>query len=497
VEEKLKIAKEFLKQQRYEKARESASQILEVQPENQQASMLLTYSLFGCGRRSVQQGKFEEATSFFDEMLRDYSRQVPKERVERALTYKAMLQYALAKKQIGRSNWGSAKESLQLAIESHRLPAELQLKAKGYMRGCTKQRRLLKRKAKLEGRTLQVAEEEESSEGFGLYVAAKRHLNHGDYELALSCFEAALDCADLSAEREARCEDYIERLEDGEALASDECTWTLEVEKTNSIVDNVTQTVHTLHDASPTPTADLFSQMSTVTVTDKALPTGTSALSEPVAMSLEEPLPANAGERVQVVSQLRRELSKALSVPPSRINILDTAEGSSLVTIAFKDSAVVSVEGDEAGAKAAGAGAGGVGAEDGASEGVGGGTTSRSRTSARGGDVNCAVALADTLVQRYQKQLQDPNSKVCAIHSLNRERSLRLTTSMVAQHEALQVQHGGMVGRDHSVGSQITLWRGSKSAESTVTCRIAGLLGKGTSGTVYKVGNLLRSSFIF
>jgi tetratricopeptide (TPR) repeat protein len=550
VDEKLKIAKEFLKQQRYEKAREYVIEVLKVQPENQLASMVLTYSLFGCGRRSVQQGKFEEATAHFDEMLRDYPRQVPKERVERALTYKAMLRYALAKKQIGRSNWGSAKESLQLAIESQRLPAELQLKAKGYMRGCAKQRRLLKKKVKLEGRTMQVADEEETSEGFGLYVKAKRHLNHGDYELALSCFEAALDCADLSEEREARAEEYIERLEDGETLASDECTWTLEVEKTNSIVNNVTQTVHTLHDASPTPTADLFSsQMATVAVNDKAPIPGGSELSEPVAMSLEEPLPSNAGDRVQVVSQLRLELSMALSVPIGRINILDTAEGSSVVTIAFKESAQTSGGGgadtkaaariekaNEGGAAAEGrqgdagtggeqgdAGTGGeqgeagTGGEQGAAgtggeQGEAGARTSpvnENRPASidggrRDSDEVGATVSSDSLVQRYQKQLQDPESKVCAIHSLNRERSLRLTTSMVAQHEMLQVQHGGVERgdgierkdqklkmekrRDHCIGSQITLWRGSKSdSASTVTCKIESLLGKGTSGTVYKV----------
>ena len=177
--EALQSAREFLEQQRYEKAREHASALLESHPENQQAALVLTYALFGSGKRAVQEGKFESAMDLFDEMMRDYPGSlVPKQRIERALAYKAMLQYALAKRQVSRSNWGQARDLFQQAIESQRLPPELAPKARRFMRGCAKQRRQLKRKARLDGRTVQPCVGEESTRGFSLYIGAKRHLNN-------------------------------------------------------------------------------------------------------------------------------------------------------------------------------------------------------------------------------------------------------------------------------------------------------------------------------
>ena len=70
--EALQSAREFLEQQRYEKAREHESALLESHPENQQAALVLTYALFGSGKRAVQEGKFESAMDLFEETTDTY-----------------------------------------------------------------------------------------------------------------------------------------------------------------------------------------------------------------------------------------------------------------------------------------------------------------------------------------------------------------------------------------------------------------------------------------
>jgi tetratricopeptide (TPR) repeat protein len=287
--------------------------------------LLLAYTLYQVGVRSLQARKFDDAALQFDRVLEDPPTRFDNARLQKLRLFHACALYEAGKQHREDGDWGAAKKLFEAATKTKKLPSDLQAKSVAYLKESKKMRDDIDDKydSLNESEDDEVAgnvSSEDTMKAFEVYKQAKRSMENGMVNQARIQFEEAKEIG-LSKALKKRAKKFLRVLDEYGGEEATQCVFS----------DNCTHLLGSTAVTLGLSTSTLGLSMTTMSVSTPK------RISQEMVMVLDQKFPPESEARGQLILLLKADIHKAISSvsESAGIQIRDMVAGSVIVHFRF------------------------------------------------------------------------------------------------------------------------------------------------------------------